>query len=90
MNELNSEDRYQLRKAQMDADRRKLEAQKSQQELERLVLELEHKYDLIADGRTIDPRSATIQGTPQVQARKGNGKESQETLDATMLETAAA
>ena len=90
MTEMQSEDRYQLRKAQMDADRRRLEAQKSQQELDRLVLELEHKYGLIADGRTIDPRSATIQGTPHPQARKVNGKEPQEALETAEVEAAAA
>ncbi len=84
--EFEAEDRYQLRKVQMDADRRALEAKKAQQELERLVLELEHKYGLIADGRTIDPRTATIQGTPHV--RRGNGKESQEALEPTALEAA--
>ena len=90
MTEMQSEDRYQLRKAQMDADRRRLEAQKAQQELDRLILELEHKYGLIEDGRTIDPRSATIQGTPQPQARKANGKESQEALETTTVEAVAA
>ena len=88
MSEMHSEDRYQLRKAQMDADRRSLEARKAQQELERLVLELEHKYGLIDDGRTIDPRSATIQGTPQT--RRGNGKDSPEALEATTVEAVAA
>ena len=90
MSEMQSEDRYQLRKAQMDADRRRLEAQKAQQELDRLVLELEHKYGLIADGRTIDPRSATIQGTAQSQTRKANGKEPQEALETATVETPAA
>ena len=85
--EFEAEDRYQLRKVQMDADRRALEAKKAQQELDRLVLELEHKYGLIADGRTIDPRTATIQGTSPV--RRGNGKESQEALEPTALEAAA-
>ena len=33
---LSSEDFYQLRKSQMDADKRVLEAQRAQQELERL------------------------------------------------------
>ncbi|MDA0988910.1 MAG: hypothetical protein O2783_07305 [Chloroflexi bacterium] len=88
MSELHSDDSYQLRKAQMDADRRALEAKKAQQELERLVLEMEHKYDLIADGRTIDPRTATIQGTSHT--RKSNGKEIQEALETTALEVAAA
>lgn len=88
MSELHSDDSYQLRKAQMDADRRALEAKKAQQELERLVLEMEHKYDLIADGRTIDPRTATIQGTSPT--RKSNGKETQEALETTALEVAAA
>ena len=87
MSELHSEDSYQLRKAQMDVDRRGLEARKAQQELERLVLELEHKYSLIADGRTIDPRTATIQGTPQT--RKSNGKESLDALETATLEAAA-
>ena len=87
MSELHSEDSYQLRKAQMDADRKSLDARKAQQELERLVLELEHKYGLIADGRTIDPRTATIQGTPNT--RKGNGKESLDALETAPLEAAA-
>ncbi len=87
MSELHSEDSYQLRKAQMDADKRGLEARKAQQELERLVLELEHKYGLIADGRTIDPRTATIQGTPHT--RKSNGKESLDVLETAALEAAA-
>ena len=86
MPELNSEDSYQLRKTQMDADKRGLEARKAQQEMERLVLELEHKYGLIADGRTIDPRTATIQGIPNT--RKSNGKETQEALETTTLEAA--
>ena len=84
MSELHSEDSYQLRKAQMDADKRGLEAKKAQQELERLVLELEHKYGLIADGRTIDPRTASIQGTPNT--RKSNGKEPLDALETAALE----
>jgi hypothetical protein len=70
----------------MEADRKGLEANKSQQELERLVLELEHKYGLIADGRTIDPRTATIQGTPH--AGKSNGKSSLEVLETAALDPA--
>ena len=86
MSDLDSDDSYQLRKAQMDTDRKGLEARKAQQEMERLVLELEHKYGLIADGRTIDPRTATIQGVPNT--RKSNGKETQEALETTTLEAA--
>jgi hypothetical protein len=88
MSELTSDDSYQLRKAQMDADKRALEARKSQQELERLVLEMEHKYGLIAYGRTIDPKTATIQGTTPT--HRGNGKESQEALESTILATVTA
>ena len=90
--ELHPDDRYQLMKAQMDADRRSLEARKSQQDLERLVLELEHRYGLIADGRSIDPRSAAVSGpaAEQPSGRKGNGKETQEALEASVLEQAAA
>ena len=43
MSELNPEDSYQLRKLQMDVDKRSLELQKAQQELERSLLEMEHK-----------------------------------------------
>ena len=76
MQELNPVDRYQLRKAQMDADKKRLDAQRSQQELQRVILELENKYDLIADGGTIDPVTATIQGQHGI--RKTNGKGSDE------------
>ena len=90
--ELHPDDKYQLMKAQMDADRRALAGRKSQQDLERLVLELEHKYGLIADDRSIDPRSASVSGPAAEQApgRKGNGKETQEALEASILEQAAA
>ena len=90
--ELHPDDRYQLRKAQMDADRRALEARKAQQDLERLVLELEHKYGLIGDERSIEPRSASVQGPEAgpAAARRGNGKETQEALEATILEQAPA
>ena len=76
MQELNPVDRYQLRKAQMDADKKRLDAQRSQQELQRVILELENKYDLIADGGTVDPITATIQVQPG--NRRGNGKGSEE------------
>ena len=87
MPDLSPDDHYQLRKAQNLADKKALEAQRAQGELERLVLELEHKYDLIADGRTIDPRTASIQGTPHT--RKSNGKDSQEVLETAVVEAAA-
>ena len=76
MQELNPVDRYQLRKAQMDADKKRLDAQRSEQELQRVILELENKYDLIAEGGTVDPITATIQG--QSGNRRGNGKGSEE------------
>ena len=90
--ELHPDDKYQLMKAQMDADRRALEARKSQQDLERLVLELEHKYGLIADGRSIDPRSASVNSSASepTPARKATGKETQEALETSVLEQAAA
>ena len=90
--ELHPDDKYQLMKAQMDADRRALEARKAQQDLERLVLELEHRYGLIADDRSIDPRSASVSGpaADQPSSRKSNGKETQEALEASVLEQAAA
>ncbi len=90
--ELHPDDKYQLMKAQMDADRRSLEARKAQQDLERLTLELEHKYGLIGDDRVIDPRSAsvTVPAADQPVTRRGNGKESQEALETSVLEQAAA
>ena len=44
MEEISPDDRYLLRRAQMDADKKALDSQRSQQELERTVLDLEHKY----------------------------------------------
>ena len=87
MPDLSPEDRYQLRKAQMDADKRALEAQKAQQELERLVLELEHQYDLLTAERTIDPRTAIVRGV--FSAHKSNGKGIAELLPAAVVEEAA-
>ena len=78
MSDFSPEDRYQLRKAQMDADKKSLEAQKAQQDLERLVLELEHRYGLLAEEKSIDPRTTTVQGTSP--ARRGNGKDTVEAL----------
>ena len=87
MLDLAPEDLYQLRKAQMDADKKVLEAQKAQQELERVVLELEYKCGLLAEGKTIDPRTATIQGAFPV--RRGNGKGPAEILAAASVDEAA-
>ena len=89
MRNLSPEDQYHLRKAQMDADKKALEAQKAQQELERLVLELEHQYGLLAEGRSIDPRSASIQGAPAA-ARRENGKGSAEELEEATVKEAVA
>ncbi len=87
MSELNPEDRYQLRKLQMDVDKRGLELQKVQQDLERSVLEMEHKYGLIGGTNTIDPRTANIKETPS--ARSGNGKVQPEELQTAVVEVAA-
>ncbi len=77
---LSSEDFYQLRKSQMDADKRVLDAQKAQQELERLLLELERKYGLLADGKNLDPRTATTGGSGSGRRASANGKESVDAL----------
>lgn len=87
MSDLSPEDRYQLRKAQMDADKKSLEAQKAQQDLERLVLEMEHRYGLLAEGRSIDPRTITVQGVSPV--RRGNGKDTVEALVVAVPDEAA-
>ena len=87
MSELNPEDRYQLRKLQMDVDKRSLELQKAHQELERSILEMEHKYGLISGSTTIDPRSATITEPPA--ASSGNGKGRAEDLRTTVAEIAS-
>ena len=80
----NPEDRYQLRKLQMDVDKRGLELQKVQQDLERSVLEMEHKYELIGGTKIIDPRTATIKDTPAT--RSGNGKVQAEELKTVVVE----
>ena len=53
-------ERYQLRKLQMDVDKKDLEVQKARQDLDRFVLEVEHKYGLMDQETAIDPRTATI------------------------------
>lgn len=78
MHDLNPEDRYLLRKAQMDADKKDLESQKAHQDLERLVLEIEYRTGIIAGGGSLDPRTGVIQGTTL--SRKNNGKESSAAL----------
>ena len=84
MSELDPEDSYQLRKLQMDVDKRSLELQKAQQELERSLLEMEHKYGLIGGPTIIDPRSVTIKEHPA--ARNGNGKGQAEDLQTAVFE----
>jgi hypothetical protein len=88
MAELNPEERYQLRKLQMDIDKRGLELQKAQQDLDRFVLELEHKYGLIGEEKTIDPRTATIK-KPSLPAPNSNGKGRSETLLTALAQEAA-
>ena len=80
MNELDSNDRYHLKKVQMDVDRKTLEAQRAQQELDRLILDLEHKYELIGNEQNIDPRTATISDNIVNRNNKGNGKELLESI----------
>jgi hypothetical protein len=72
MTELNQEDRYQLRKLQMDVDKKGLEMEKAQQDLDRFVLELEHKYGLLDQEQPIDPRTATIKAP--LPTRNGKGR----------------
>ena len=81
------EDRYHLRKAQMDADKKALEAQRVQQELERLVLELEYKYGLLTTSQTIDPKAAVIEKS--LPAHKANGREPTLVLESTIAPEAA-
>ena len=87
MPNLSPDDHYQLRKAQNLADKKALEAQRAQGELERLVLELEHKYELMNTGQFVDPRSAAIQ-TPAPKG-DGNGNSAPESLFSTELQEAA-
>ena len=72
------EEIYQLRKMQMDTEKKALELQKSQQDLDRFVLDLEHKHGLIAEGRTLDIKTESIKepmGTPNHDGNgNGNGK----------------
>ena len=87
MSDLSGEDRYQLRKLQMDVDKKSLEIQKAQQELDRLILEMEHKYGLLGEDSTIDPQSGNITSSAPPQARNGKGRP--EALLVTAVEEAA-
>ena len=79
MQDISPDDRYLIRKSQMDADKKALEAQKAHQDLQRLILELERKYGLLGTGRTIDLHNAVIDGSSHT--GNGNGKESIQTLE---------
>ncbi len=72
MQDFSPEDQYQLSRVQMIANKKALEAQRAQQELDRLVLDLEHKYAILAAERVAAPGPATAQGLSQI--RKSNGK----------------
>lgn len=48
MQNFSPEDQYQLRKMQMIASKKALEAQRAQQELDRLELDLDHKYKMLS------------------------------------------
>ena len=87
MSDLSADDRYQLRKLQMDVNKKGLEVQKAQQDLDRLVLELEHKYGLLGEDSTIDPQSGAIINPDLPPARNGKGRT--EALLATVVEEAA-
>jgi hypothetical protein len=87
MVELSPEERYQLRKLQMDIDKRSLELQKAQQDLDRFVLELEHKYGLIGEEKTIDARTGTIK--KPLPAPNSNGKGRTETVLSALAQEAA-
>ena len=86
MAELDAEDRYQVRKLQMDIDKKGLEVQKAQQELDRFLLEMERKHNLLDQEEPIDPRTATIKESSP--ARNGKGRP--EALLTAELEEAAA
>ena len=68
-------DRYQLRKLQMDVDKKELEVQKAQQDLDRFVLDLQHKYGLMNHQNAIDPRTATIEAPLPTRNGKGQTEE---------------
>ena len=87
MVELSPEERYQLRKLQMDIDKRSLELQKAQQDLDRFILELEHKYGLIGEDKIIDARTAAIK--KPVPALNSNGKGRTETMLTALAQEAA-
>lgn len=85
MLELEPEDLYQLRKMQMETEKKDLELQKSQRDLDRFVLELEHKHGLIAEGKTIDAKTATIRELAPNPNGNANGKgHSKELISATL------
>ncbi len=86
MAELDAEDRYQMRKLQMEIDKKGLEVQKAQQELDRFLLEMERKHNLLDQEEPIDPKTAKIKESSP--ARNGKGRP--EALLTAELEEAAA
>lgn len=74
MLDITPEDLYHLRKMQMEIGKKALELQKSQQDLDRFVLDLEHKHGLIAEGRTLDLMTESIKEPMPAPNHNGNGK----------------
>jgi hypothetical protein len=70
----------------MHVNKKELEVPKAQQELDRFILELEHKYDLMDPDQVTDSRTGTIIGA--LPAR--NGKDRTEAVLATEAGEAAA
>ena len=67
------EEIYQLRKMQMDTEKKALELQKSQQDLDRFVSDREHKHGLIAEGRSLDIKTESIKEPIPTPNHNGNG-----------------
>jgi hypothetical protein len=62
---------HQLRKLQMDVDKRDLGVQKAKQEVDRFIPELERKHNLMDSELVIDPRTGRITGSAPACNGKG-------------------
>jgi hypothetical protein len=82
MDNFSPEDKYQLRRFEMIAEKKNLEAQRARQELERLILDLEHKYTLRENIKAMND-SAQLIKIENEQTHKENGKGSANLMGAT-------
>ena len=73
MQDFSPEDQYQLRRTQMIANKKALESQRAQQELDRLELDLDHKYRVLSTEMRLEASMRSSLENDESGKRNGKG-----------------